>query len=147
MNGRGWPWGHGEEGTCDTLHQWSDKVKDGSPKGRVQKKKKKWEFSHWGGGGLPISAPFPTFFYFFLNMVWIIQKCKEIFVHPLVTPFPNWQCCIAEILARDGPLFPASAKNQCQCDEEENAALILWFCHRSLCLQIIILLWCREYLM
>ena len=49
-------------------------------KGRV-KKRKKWEFSHCGGGGLPIWVPFPTFFIYFLTLS-VIQKCKEIFFQP-----------------------------------------------------------------
>ena len=38
--------------------------------------KKSGNFPKWGGEGLPIWAPFPSFFNLFLNMVWIIQKCK-----------------------------------------------------------------------
>ena len=47
------------------------------------------EFSIRGGGFLPILGPFPYFFILFLNMVWIIQKCKEIFFLPLGDPPPS----------------------------------------------------------
>ena len=50
------------------------------PKGRVQKKK--LGIFPGGGGGLLIWTPFPNFFNLFLNMVWIIQKCKEILLTP-----------------------------------------------------------------
>ena len=58
-----------------------------------KKKKKSLEISHWGGGFLKLSKTFPNFFYLFLNMVWIIQKCKEIFFQRLVPPphFPLHQ--------------------------------------------------------
>ena len=49
-------------------------------------KKKIREFSLRGGEGLPIWALFPNFLFLFLNMVWIIQKCKEIFVSLLGDP-------------------------------------------------------------
>ena len=59
-------------------------------KGRVQKKKKVGIFP-LRGGGLSISAPFPTFLFLFkhgLNH----PEMQRNFVHPLVTPPPPVRC-------------------------------------------------------
>ena len=72
---------------CDRL--WTYKTRGTLPsfllfhfmsKGRVKKKKIR-EFSLRGGGPSDFGSV-SLFFLSFLNMVWIIQKCKEIFFSP-----------------------------------------------------------------